>query len=127
MSRVTVGESIKVTIPRFNPAADREARLETYEVPVPAKGVLTVMDAIEYIYYNLDPSLAFYRSCRRGTCSGCLLTINGKTGYACVKLAEGDLVLSPLKNRRVIRDLVVDMGDVTKGSGHGEGALHGLD
>ena len=37
------------------------------------------------------------------------MRIDGKTGYACTTpLSEGEMLIEPLSNKRLIRDLVTD-------------------
>ena len=87
--------------------------LQTYEVEVrPAQ---TVLDVLHEILYEQDPTLAFRRSCRSAICGSCAMRINGRSRLACntqaLALAEkdGDLVIEPLRNAPVLRDLAVDM------------------
>jgi succinate dehydrogenase / fumarate reductase iron-sulfur subunit len=72
-----------------------------------------VLDALEYLH-EIDPTLAFRRSCREGVCGSDGMNINGKNWLACIKpIAEAigtsnQLVIRPLPGMPVIRDLVVD-------------------
>ena len=86
-----------------------ESRYDTFQVPFEEK--MSVFNALEHIGNYLDPSLAFYASCRIGKCMGCTLMVNGKRRLACTTLVEGDLVLEPDKKYPLVRDLVVDMGE----------------
>jgi succinate dehydrogenase/fumarate reductase-like Fe-S protein len=69
---------------------------------------MSVTNVLDYIYENLDSSLAYYTSCHRGVCGRCLMIVNGKTRLACIELVTDNLTLNPLPNHRVIRDLVVE-------------------
>ncbi len=102
MSRNT----IQVTVSRFDPSVDREPYLQTYEVPF-VEG-MSVLEALDYIYEHLDGSLAYYAhaACRQGICGRCTALINGKPSLLCQTLVEGDLVVEPLANADVVRDLV---------------------
>lgn len=86
------------------------AHYDSFEVPLDEK--MSVFNVLEYIGGYLDPSMAFYASCRIGKCMGCTIMINGKRKLACTTIAEGDLVLEPDAKYPVIRDLVVDMGEL---------------
>lgn len=86
------------------------AHYDSFEVPLDEK--MSVFNALDYIGGYLDPSLAFYASCRIGKCMGCTMMINGKRKFACTTIADGDLVLEPDAKYPVIRDLVVDMGEL---------------
>lgn len=99
-------KTIRVKVKRSVAGRD-ESRYDTYEVPFEEK--MSVFNALEHIGNYLDPSLAFYGSCRIGKCMGCTMMINGKRGFACTTIVEGDLTLEPDRKYKVIRDLVVDM------------------
>ena len=102
-------KTIKVKIKRSTMGRE-DVRMDSYEVPLEEK--MSVFNVLEYIGNSLDTSLAFYASCRIGKCMGCTLRINGKRGLACTTIAEGDLELEPDDRYPVIRDLVVDMGNL---------------
>ncbi len=98
--------TIRVTIQRFNPSKEAEARFQTYDVPFSTG--LSVMNVLDYIYKHVDGTLAYYShsACRRGVCGRCLLVINGKAGLACQTPVHGDLTLATPKQFPVVRDLV---------------------
>lgn len=59
-----------------------------------------------------DPTLTFRSSCREGVCGSDAMNINGRNGLACItpiKDLRHPIVLRPLPNMPVIRDLVVDL------------------
>jgi len=99
---------INVKVFRFTPSKDKAGRLKTYQVPLMEQ--MTVMDALDYIYENLDQTLSYYShsACNRGLCGRCTMMINGKPKLACRTVVDGDLTLRPLKNRKVVKDLVVE-------------------
>jgi succinate dehydrogenase / fumarate reductase iron-sulfur subunit len=80
------------------------------EFEVPVKRGMTVLEALYYIKENLDGSLAFRSSCRMGVCGSCAMIINGKPRLACeTQVSQFKSVkIEPLKNFRVIKDLVTD-------------------
>jgi succinate dehydrogenase/fumarate reductase iron-sulfur protein len=100
-------QTVQVEIFRFNPQEDKSPRYQSYEIPYhPGRSVLGVL---KHIYENCDTSLAFYRSCRIGKCTGCHVKVNGKVRLACTTIAnEGKLRIEPMPGYRVVRDLVVD-------------------
>jgi hypothetical protein len=51
-------KSIKVSVFRFDPSVDPEPHYQTYQVPF-EKG-MSAMSALDYIYQNLDSTLAYY-------------------------------------------------------------------
>jgi succinate dehydrogenase/fumarate reductase iron-sulfur protein len=96
-----------VKIFRFDPSKDKEPRYDIYSVPLVEN--MSVLGVLSYIYENLDPSLAFYFSCRDGKCGGCTMLVNGKAVLACQALANEDMTIEPLPKRKIIRDLVVEL------------------
>ncbi len=70
----------------------------------------SVLDALRWIRSNRDPSLAVRYSCiNANACKECVMRIDGKTGYACTTpLRTGEMLVEPLPNKRLIRDLVTD-------------------
>jgi succinate dehydrogenase / fumarate reductase, iron-sulfur subunit len=74
---------------------------------------LTVLTVLLRIRDELDGTLAFRCSCRSATCGSCAMVINGKLDLACRtqvgSIPEKTIVLEPLPNFEIIKDLVVDM------------------
>src|SRR5699024_6435882 len=109
-----VGECamIQVEIYRYNPEEDRHPRMVEYEVPDRFRQRM-VLDTLEHLR-EVDPTLAYRRSCREGVCGSDGMNINGKNALACIssvadKLdSNNKLILRPLTGMPVIRDLVVD-------------------
>jgi succinate dehydrogenase/fumarate reductase iron-sulfur protein len=101
-------KTIKVKIARFDPSVDSSSRYQAYEVPFEPR--MTVMDVLDYIYENLDPTLAYHShtSCHRRICARCNLTVNKKPGLSCHTEVNGDMTIEPLPRFKVIRDLVVE-------------------
>jgi len=60
------------------------------------------------MYENIDSSIAYYSSCRVGKCGGCSIRINSKVKLAYTTLVKGDLILGPIYNSNIIRDLIVE-------------------
>jgi succinate dehydrogenase/fumarate reductase-like Fe-S protein len=106
-----MGKTIHVKVFRYNPAVDREPRFQEYLVPF-EKG-MSAMDALDYIYQNLDGSVAYYdhAGCSLGICARCTGKINGKAGLLCQTAVEGDITLEPVNASKVVRDLVVRRGE----------------
>ncbi len=99
-------KNIKVKVFRFDPTTDKEPRYQTYEVPL-TEG-MSVLDVLDYIYENLDSSLAYYdhAACRHGLCGGCTLLVNGKASLVCQTPVSGDITIEPPSKFEVVRDLV---------------------
>jgi len=86
-------------------------RFATYRIKV-IPG-LTVLAVLIRIRDEIDGTLSFRCSCRSAVCGSCAMVINGKIDLACrtqVAIFDTDtIILEPLPNFEVIRDLVVDM------------------
>jgi succinate dehydrogenase/fumarate reductase iron-sulfur protein len=100
-------KTIRVQVSRFDPKVDPAPHYQTYEVPFQPR--MTVMDVLDYIYENIDPSIAYpsHTSCHRRVCTRCNLTVNNKAGLSCHTEVTGDITINPLPRYEVIRDLVV--------------------
>ncbi len=69
----------------------------------------TLLEVLNFIKTNLDPTLTYSSGCRSGVCGSCSVLVNEKEVLACAyKVQDGDKI-EPLRNVPVIRDLVVDM------------------
>lgn len=113
-------EKIKVKVFRFDPVKDQEPSFQTYEVPrwthdeTQAKVTImrevraqTVLDVLEYVFQNLDSTLSYYATCRRGHCRACGMVVNGKTVLSCLVHAKDGMKIEPLHNLPVVKDLIV--------------------
>ncbi len=74
---------------------------------------LTVLAMLMRIRDEIDGTLSFRSSCRSAVCGSCAMVINGKIDLACrtqVAFFESNtIILEPLPNMDIIKDLVVDM------------------
>lgn len=69
----------------------------------------TLLEILNEIKSEQDPSLAYSSGCRSSVCGSCAVRVNGREVLACAyHLQDGDII-EPLKNSEVIRDLVVNM------------------
>ncbi len=102
--------TIKITVVRTNPETGMKPVKVTYDVPWQDK--MRVMDALNYIRENIDSSLAFRYSCRYyAKCGTCAAMVNGKPVLTCYEAARDGILVEPLANFPVVRDLVVDRLD----------------
>ena len=101
------GRKISVKVFRFDPSVDQEPYYKIYEVPC-EKG-MSAMTALDYIYLNLDGTLAYYdhAACDLGICGRCTGKINGKVALFCQTVIQEDTTLEPLSQSKIIKDLVV--------------------
>ena len=95
---------INVKIRRFDHDVDKIDRYYTFKVPIEVGWNVT--SVLKYINERLNGNIAYYISCRRGICGGCVMKINGKSKLACMEIVKGDIVLEPINENRVIRDLL---------------------
>jgi succinate dehydrogenase / fumarate reductase, iron-sulfur subunit len=105
-----------VTVPfdvyRYDPASGGEPRYQHYELRLaPHTPVLT---ALLRIRDELDPTLALRYSCRSAICGSCAMLVNSKSRLACHTPVgpevqqHGRVVIDPMRNQPILRDLVVD-------------------
>lgn len=100
------------TVFRFDPAVDDKPRYQEYTVD--AESTDKILDCLNKIRWEQDPTLAYRASCSHGICGSDAVTINGHVGLACQKLVRdyktaNNFVIEPLPLFEVIKDLVVDM------------------
>ncbi|MBP3444119.1 MAG: (2Fe-2S)-binding protein, partial [Methanocorpusculaceae archaeon] len=85
---------MKVSISRFNPETDAEPHFETYDVTVrEGARVLNVLDAVRD---ECDPSLSYRHCCRGGQCGSCAVRVNGEPALACMQEAKDGDIIEPL-------------------------------
>lgn len=114
-------ENLIVHVKRFNPRSDTEPFWQTYEVP--RTKVSRLLDVIEYIQKELDPSLAIRpHYCRDLVCNACYVNYDSKPRMSCMTPINDrmkEFKLEPLAGHRVVRDLVVDFLEHTDRSADG--------
>ena len=85
-----------------------EHRTEVHDVP--EEPGMTVLDALSWVREHVDPSLAVRYSCRSANaCKTCLAVVNGERTYTCTYPAVGEVAVSAIPNKAVLRDLVTRM------------------
>ena len=105
-----MGEVVRLSVYRFNPERDEAPYMQDFEAPVTRPG-MKLLDALNYIKWNLDGTLTYRRSCGEGVCGSDGMNINGVNGLACITDIAGlkqPVRVRPLPGMDVIRDLVVD-------------------
>ena len=101
---------VTITIVRTNPSTGMKPVKVQYRIPYAEK--MRVMDALNYIRENVDSSLQYRWSCRYyAKCGTCAANINGKPGLTCYEPVKDGMIIAPLANFPVIRDLVVDRSE----------------
>jgi succinate dehydrogenase / fumarate reductase iron-sulfur subunit len=102
--------SVRMRILRFDPSRDKNPWWGDYEADV--EPTERVLDALHYIKWYRDSSLALRRSCAHGICGSDAMIINGVNMLACkvmIRDLKQPIVVEPIRGLPVIRDLVVDM------------------
>ncbi|MEM7292679.1 MAG: 2Fe-2S iron-sulfur cluster-binding protein [Pseudomonadota bacterium] len=84
------------------------------EFEVPRRTSQTVLDVVTWIQRNRAPDLSYRFACRVGMCGSCAMMVNGVPRWTCRSHVEHvmsgtTLVLEPLRNLPVIKDLTCDM------------------
>jgi succinate dehydrogenase/fumarate reductase-like Fe-S protein len=90
-------------------AAGEGAHFERFEVPFePGQSVL---DGLRWLRVTKDPTLAIRFSCiNANACKECMIQLDGETVYACTaRLEAREMTLTPLPNKKLIRDLVTEI------------------
>ena len=108
--KIKESQNIEVTVYRFDPQKDTKHYHVIYNVPY-LKG-MTVLEALQYIMDELDPTLSLRYSCRFKVCGSCAMMINGTQRLACetqVSTLSNHIKVEPLAHFKVIKDLVVDI------------------
>jgi len=96
---------------RWNEDEGGNPRMDIFEVDMDTCGPM-VLDALNKIKNEIDPTVTFRRSCREGVCGSCSMNIDGLNTLACTKAIadiKGDIKVTPLPHMEVIKDLVPDM------------------
>lgn len=97
---------ISARIFRFDPASDAEPRYEAVEVPHQPQ--MRVLDVLDYAVEECGLGIGYRYFCGVKRCGMCGVNVNGKPVLACWEEATPDMVIEPLGNMPVIRDLTVD-------------------
>jgi len=100
------------SIYRWNPEKPGDKpSMQNYKVDLNNCGPM-VLDALMKIKNEMDPSLAFRRSCREGICGSCAMNIGGVNTLACltkIETSNKHTKIYPLPHMYVVKDLVPDM------------------
>jgi len=68
---------------RWDPAKNANPTMDTFDIDRDHCGPM-VLDALVKINDQIDPTLAFRRSCREGVCGSCAMNIDGVNTLACL-------------------------------------------
>ena len=106
-------ETITLQVLRWRPDKTSPPGPTSYDVPL--REEWTVLDGLNHVKAELDPTLSFRWSCRMGICGSCGMNVNGEPRLTCAAFLSdygaGPIVVEPLANFPIVRDLVVDLDD----------------
>jgi len=107
-----MSETARLKVFRYDESMERP-RYDIYEVPR-EKGQTVLQALFEIIDddRHFDPPAFRRYQCNRGQCCSCLMTINGEIKRACTTEIEDEMVIEPLQDFPIIRDLIVDFGNL---------------
>ena len=98
-----------ISIYRYD-GGESNLRIDTFVMNVDQKE--TILNVIDRIKEEADPSLSYRKSCREGSCGSCAMNINKQNSLACttkVSDIKGHIDIYPLPHMNVVKDLVCDM------------------
>jgi succinate dehydrogenase/fumarate reductase iron-sulfur protein len=97
---------MKINIKRFN--QNQGNFINQYEIHNQ-----NLLQSLIEIRNSLDATLTFRCGCKSGVCGSCSVRVNGVEKLACkTKIKKNDLI-EPIKNAKVLKDLVVDVSHET--------------
>jgi fumarate reductase iron-sulfur subunit len=99
---------MKINIKRFSKDNDQNQITSAFTV-----SKTNLLQALSEIKTKTDASLTFRCGCKSGVCGSCAVRVNGVETLACKTIIKENDLVEPLKNRTVIRDLVVDVSHET--------------
>lgn len=110
---MTADGTMTLRVARYRPERGPDPYVDVFDVPYREDTV--VLDALNYIKDEIDGSLTYRWSCRMGVCGSCGMMVNGVPRLTCSTFLREfhpePVVVEPLENFPVIRDLVVDITD----------------
>jgi fumarate reductase iron-sulfur subunit len=105
--------TMEIKVARYRPEHEPLPYYDQYEIPY--REDMVVLDALNYIKDELYGSVTYRWSCRMGVCGSCGMMVNYKPRLTCSTFLREffpkPIVVQPLENFPVIRDLVVDVTD----------------
>ena len=105
---------VTFAVKRYNPEAGTpQSYVQEYGLDVDESSM--VLDGLIKVREEIDGSLALRCSCRSAICGSCAMRVNGQARLACnTKVSDvldnGTVLVEPVGNMEVVKDLVVDFG-----------------
>ena len=82
-----------------------------YDIVEKVDNLLSILLLIKTTQNN---SLSFRSGCRSGVCGSCAVVVNGVEKLSCKTTVKSNDIVAPLKNSRIIKDLIVDLSNQDK-------------
>ena len=113
-----MAESYALKIRRYDPESGEPAYWQEFNVELEPER--SVLDGILQVRDDQDGSVAIRCSCQAAICGSCGVKINGRSRLACNTLIgeaatgakNGAIIVEPMGNMPVLKDLIVDMDAV---------------
>ncbi len=112
MATVAARIPVPFEVYRYDPASGAPPHYQRFSLELAPH--TPVLSALLRIREELDSTLALRYSCRSAICGSCAMLINSKSRLACQtpvgpEVAQyGRIVVDPMRNQPVVRDLIVD-------------------
>ena len=103
---------IELEVLRYDPEVDEKPRFQRYTVP--CKSDWVVLDALNHVKAQQDPTLSYRWSCHMAVCGSCGMMVNGEPKLACkafLRNYTGVIRVEPLAHFPIERDLVTVIDD----------------
>jgi len=103
---------IELEVLRYDPEVDEKPRFQRYKVP--CKSDWVVLDALNHVKAEQDPTLSYRWSCHMAVCGSCGMMVNGEPKLACkafLRNYTGVIRVEPLAHFPIERDLVTVIDD----------------
>lgn len=107
-------ETVTVRVQRYRPEEDVTPWEQSFDVPYSED--LSILDALNQIKDQQDPTLSHRWSCRMAICGSCGMMVNNEPKLACNTFlrdyrGQSEVTVRALDNFPIERDLVSDIGD----------------
>ena len=71
-----------------------------------------LLDVLNHIKKEQNHSLSYKFGCKSGICGSCAVRINGEEKLACISNIKDNDYIEPLKNLKIIKDLIIDNSNI---------------
>ena len=105
-------QKIRINLMRYRPDEDEKPWAQPFEIEWTPD--MSILDALELLKADFDPSIAYRWSCRMEVCGSCGMVVNGEPRLACSTFVRefadvGEITIGALDNFPIEKDLVVDL------------------